>query len=113
MKKLVIRFNAPVVLGFVLLSLAVLVLDGVTGGVSTQRFFCVYRSSLSDPLTYVRLFGHVLGHTGYAHYMGNMLLLLLKTHHVWGPVLRTFSGTSPLSLGTMHLADEKTEAQRD
>lgn len=77
MKKLVIRFNAPVLLIFVTLSLVVLLLDGVTGGVSTHRFFCIYRSPFSDPLTYVRLFGHVLGHTGYSHYMGNMLLLLL------------------------------------
>ena len=30
-----------------------------------------------DPLTYVRFFTHVLGHSGYSHYMGNMLLLLL------------------------------------
>lgn len=77
MKKLVIRFNAPVVLLFALLSLLVLLLDGWTGGDSTTRFFCVYRSSLADPLTYVRFFGHVLGHTGYSHYMNNMLLLLL------------------------------------
>ena len=77
MKKLVIRFNAPVVLLFALLSLLVLLLDGWTGGVSTTRFFCVYRSSLADPLTFVRFFGHVLGHSGYSHYMNNMLLLLL------------------------------------
>ena len=77
MKKLVIRFNAPVVLLFALLSLLVLLLDGWTGGVSTTRFFGVYRSSLADPLTYVRFFGHVLGHSGYSHYMNNMLLLLL------------------------------------
>ena len=77
MKKLVIRFNAPVVLLFALLSLLVLLLDGWTGGVSTTRFFCVYRSSLADPLTYVRFIGHVLGHADYEHYMGNMLLLLL------------------------------------
>ena len=77
MKKLVIRFNAPVVLLFALLSLLVLLLGGWTGGVSTTRFFCVYRSSLADPLTYVRFFGHVLGHSGYSHYMNNMLLLLL------------------------------------
>lgn len=76
-EKLVIRFNAPVVLLFALLSLLVLLLDGWTDGVSTTRFFCVYRSSLADPLTYVRFFGHVLGHSGYSHYMNNMLLLLL------------------------------------
>lgn len=77
MRRMVIRFNAPVILTFAALSLAVLVLDGITGGVTTQRFFCVYRSSLSDPLTYVRLIGHVLGHSSYSHYMSNMLLLLL------------------------------------
>ena len=88
MKKLVIRFNAPVVLGFALLSLAVLLLDGVTGGATTRLFFCVYRSPLTDPLTYVRLFGHVLGHTGYSHYMGNMLLLLLV-----GPTVESRCGS--------------------
>lgn len=77
MKKLVIRFNSPVVLCFALLSLLALLLGDVTGGAATTRFFCVYRSSLADPLTYLRLFTHVLGHAGYSHYMGNMLLLLL------------------------------------
>ena len=91
MKKLVIRFNAPVVLLFALLSLLVLLLDGWTGGVSTTRFFCVYRSSLADPLTYVRVFGHVLGHSGYSHYMNNMLLLLLV-----GPGLEEKYGSRPL-----------------
>ena len=38
MKKLVIRFNAPVVLLFALLSLLVLLLDGWTGGVSTHTW---------------------------------------------------------------------------
>lgn len=74
---MVIRFNAPVILSFAAISLIVLLLDGFTGGMTTSRFFCVYRSSLSDPLTYVRMIGHVLGHSGYSHYMSNMLLLLL------------------------------------
>ena len=96
MKKLVIRFNAPVVLLFALLSLLVLLLDGWTGGVSTTRFFCVYRSSLADPLTYVRFFGHVLGHSGYSHYMNNMLLLLLV-----GPGLEEKYGSLPLLKGIL------------
>ena len=77
MKKIVIRFNAPVILAFALLSLIALLLGKWTNGATTTQFFSVYRSSLSDPLTYVRFFGHVLGHSGYEHYMGNMLLLLL------------------------------------
>ena len=77
MKRFTIRFNAPVVLSFAILSLLVLVLDSATGGASTARLFCVYRAPLTDPLTYVRLFTHVLGHSGYSHYMSNMLLILL------------------------------------
>ena len=77
MKKIVIRFNAPVILSFALLSLIALLLGKWTNGATTTQFFSVYRSSLADPLTYVRFFGHVLGHSSYEHYMGNMLLLLL------------------------------------
>ena len=76
-RRLVIRFNAPVILSFALLSLLALVLGTLTNDATTYRFFSVYRSSLSEPLTDVRFFGHVLGHAGYEHYMGNMLLLLL------------------------------------
>ena len=72
-----IRFNAPVILGFALLSLLTLLLGKITDGATTYRYFSVYRASLSDPLTYVRFFSHVLGHANYEHYMGNMLLLLL------------------------------------
>ena len=77
MKKIVIRFNAPVILTFALLSLLALLLGNWTNGAATHQYFSVYRSSLSDPLTYVRFIGHVLGHADYEHYMGNMLLLLL------------------------------------
>ena len=34
-------------------------------------------SSWSDPLTYVRLLTHVLGHSGMAHLVGNMAYILL------------------------------------
>lgn len=76
-RRIVIRFNAPVILGFALLALAALLLGHWTDGASTYRYFSVYRASLSEPLTYLRFFTHVLGHASYDHYMGNMLLLLL------------------------------------
>ena len=77
MKKIVIRFNAPVILTFALLSLLALLLGNWTNGAATHQYFSVYRASLSDPLTSVRFIGHVLGHADYEHYLGNMLLLLL------------------------------------
>ena len=61
MGRLRIQYNAPVVLTFSLLSLAALLLGMATGERSTWLLFCVYRSPLTDSLTYVRLFGHVLG----------------------------------------------------
>lgn len=76
-RRLVIRFNAPVILGFALLSALALLLGSLTHDATTYRYFSVYRAPLTDILTYVRFFGHVLGHSGYEHYMGNMLLLLL------------------------------------
>ena len=77
MRKLVIRFNAPATLTFALLALGALLLGQTLGSGVTMKYFCVYRSSLADPLTYLRFFTHVLGHADYSHYMGNMLLLLL------------------------------------
>ena len=94
MKKIVIRFNAPVILAFALLSLIALLLGKWTNGATTTQFFSVYRSSLSDPLTYVRFFGHVLGHSGYEHYMGNMLLLLLEEKYGSGTMVWTIAVTA-------------------
>lgn len=81
------------VLTFALASLGALVLGWVTGGWTTWHLFSVYRSPLSDPLTYVRLVGHVLGHAGYAHYLGNMMLFL-----VIGPPLEEKYGSRRLLL---------------
>ena len=88
-----IQYNSPVVLTFALLSLGALALGWATGGWTTLHLFCVYRSPLSDPLTYVRLVGHVLGHSGYAHYLSNMMLLL-----VVGPPLEEKYGSRRLLL---------------
>ena len=60
-KKLRITFNAPLVLGFALACALVTLLGHLTGEKSTARFFATYASSWADPLTYVRLFTHVLG----------------------------------------------------
>lgn len=75
MRKL--QYNAPVILTFAILSATALFLDTLTGGITTQKLFSVYRSSPLDPLSYVRLFLHVLGHANFSHYAGNMLMILI------------------------------------
>ena len=72
-----ISYNAPVALTFALLSLLALVANHFTGGWVNASLCSVYRCSLADPLAWFRFFGHVLGHSGYAHYIGNMVLILV------------------------------------
>lgn len=72
-----LSYNAPVALTFAILALIALILNSLTNGWTTVNLFSVYRSSLSAPLTWVRFFGHVLGHSGYTHYIGNIVLILV------------------------------------
>ncbi|MBU3818798.1 MAG: rhomboid family intramembrane serine protease [Candidatus Faecalibacterium intestinavium] len=91
-----LQYNAPVILTFFLLSLGALFLDGATDGWTTVRLFSVYRAPLSDPLFYVRLVGHVLGHANLDHFLGNMLLFL-----VVGPPMEEKYGSVPLLKGIL------------
>ena len=94
-----LQYNSPLILTFFLLSLAVFFLGQWTNGWTTMHLFCVYRSSLKDPLFYVRLFGHVLGHASWDHFLNNMLLLL-----VIGPPMEEKYGSVPLLEGIVFTA---------
>lgn len=83
-----ITFNSPVILSFTAVCSVALLLGYVTKGASTDAFFSVYRSPLLSPLTYVRLLGHVCGHAGWEHFIGNIMLLL-----VVGPLLEEKYGS--------------------
>ena len=87
MKK--ISFNSPAILGFTIICFLALVLDTITGGLANKTLFSVYHSSLVNPLTYVRFIGHVFGHAGWEHFIGNIMLIL-----VIGPLLEEKYGTS-------------------
>ena len=78
MKK--ISFNSPVIL-----------LNYLTGGITNSLLFSVYKSNMMNPLFYVRLFGHVLGHANLEHYASNMILFLLV-----GPLLEEKYGSKKL-----------------
>ena len=88
-KKIQVSFNSPIILGFVILSFIVYIVDNLTGGFSTRLLFSVYRSSFISPFTYLRFFGHVLGHAGLDHFLGNIMLIL-----VIGPMLEEKYGSS-------------------
>ena len=86
-----ISYNSPVILTFTFAAFAALLLNYFTAGMANELFFSVYRSSLLDPLFYLRLFTHILGHADLNHFVGNFTLILLI-----GPMLEEKYGSKPL-----------------
>ena len=83
-----ITFNAPVTLCFVALctlATCACVLWGM------QSYFVTFQGPISDPLTYLRLFTHVLGHVSWEHLISNMTYVLLL-----GPLLEEKYGSAAL-----------------
>ena len=91
-RKIKIVFNAPVVLGFVAICFVATLLNYITGGASNRILFMTYHSSLLSPLTYIRFFTHVFGHSGWSHFVGNMSYILLL-----GPMLEEKYGSEKLA----------------
>lgn len=86
-----IKYNSPVVLTFALICGAVLGINYLTAGASNTFLFSTYRGSMLNPLTYIRLFTHVLGHANLSHYVNNMMLFMLL-----GPMLEEKYGSKKL-----------------
>ncbi len=82
------EYNSLVILSFFSLSLLALVLNIFTNGKSNKLLFSSYRSSLLNPLTYIRLFTHVVGHLNLSHFTNNFLYILLI-----GPMLEEKYGS--------------------
>lgn len=82
MKKLKISYNAPITLTFVIICFIATILGVLTRDAVTRVLFLTYRDSLANPMTYVRFFTHIFGHSGWSHFIGNASYLLLL-----GPLL--------------------------
>ncbi len=76
-RRLTVDYDAPVILTMTILSLIVLLLDSLLAGAPNALLFSTYKTSLSDPLFYVRLITHIIGHADFAHFFSNMSLLLI------------------------------------
>lgn len=87
--RLRIRFNSPAVLTFVLICFVAQLLSILTAGRTNTLIFSVYRSSMANPMTYIRCICHVFGHAGWDHLLGNMMYILIL-----GPMLEEKYGTS-------------------
>lgn len=84
------NYNSPVILTMTFISFTVLIIQGYTN-INTLKLFSVYRSSPFSVLFYIRLFGHVLGHANWEHFINNFLIILIL-----GPMLEEKYGSKRL-----------------
>jgi len=83
-----IDYNSPVILTFSLIAFAVMMISSLTAGASTTIFFTAWPSGFMNPMSYLRMFTHVLGHSSWEHLFGNVTLILLI-----GPLLEEKYGS--------------------
>ena len=86
-----LSYNSGVILTFFFISLLALILNYITKGKSNNVLFSSYKSSLLNPLTYVRLVTHIFGHADWNHFMNNFLYILLI-----GPMIEEKYGSKNL-----------------
>ena len=70
-------YNSKVILTYLFISLGACFLNFITQGTTNKLLFSSYRSSIFNPLTYVRLFTHSIGHQNLVHLTNNFLFILL------------------------------------
>lgn len=83
-----LQYNSVLILSYFFISLIALILNTITGGSANKVLFSSYRSSIFNPLTYIRFFTHAIGHTGWHHFSSNFLTMLLI-----GPMIEEKYGT--------------------
>jgi rhomboid protease GluP len=83
-----ISYNAPVVLTFALLAVAVFLIGSQ---ISSFRLWFVAWPEFRDTRSYVGLVSHILGHASWEHLLGNFMLILLI-----GPILEERHGSLSL-----------------
>ena len=87
--RLKLTYNSPVILTFSIICLVTLLIDMMTqGGSNRLLFVCYGHANLLDPLTYLRMFSYVFGHASFAHFAGNITMLLLV-----GPIVEQHYGS--------------------
>ena len=67
------QYNAYVTLTMFFISLITLGLNYITDGKTNKYIFSTERKSLLNPMTYIRFFTHILGHSDWKHFSNNYL----------------------------------------
>ncbi len=84
------QYNAPFTLTFTFLCVLVMIFSDLTFGESTKTWFTVYPiTSFTNPMSYLRMVTHALGHGNWEHLISNLTFILLL-----GPMLEEKYGTN-------------------
>jgi len=70
------QYNSKVILTYFFISILVLILRKLTNNKS-NKYFSTSRGHILNPITYLRMFTHILGHSNYNHFKNNFLYILL------------------------------------
>lgn len=89
-------YNSKVIITYLFISIIAWFLNTITKGKTNKLFFENYRSSPLNPLTYIRLFTHSIGHRDWDHLVGNFLYILLV-----GPMIEEKYGSINLIIMLM------------
>jgi membrane associated rhomboid family serine protease len=85
-------YNSPVILTFAIAAALVLIADGLLLGSVMPVFTVGGTMHWGNPVDWLRLFTHVLGHGSVAHLVGNLTLILLL-----GPIVEEKYGSAALA----------------
>ena len=77
LSKIQFDYNSKVILSYFFISLIAWFLSILTKSKSNTLLFTNYRSSLLNPLTYIRMITHSIGHLNWNHLINNFLIILL------------------------------------
>ena len=85
------QYNAPVILTYFFICLITLFINKLTKNKTNFKFFSTSRDNPLNPLTYLNMFTHILGHDSWTHLRNNFLYILLI-----GPMIEEKYGSIPL-----------------
>ncbi len=88
-----VQYNSPVILTFALIATVVLLIQQYSP-IDIMPYFTVFPVvDLTNPIWYLRLFSHALGHASWEHLVGNFAVILLI-----GPILEEKYGSRDMFL---------------
>jgi len=70
-----VKYNAPVILTYTMIAFVVFLIDAYMVTDFAKKYFSVSTFSFYNPMDYFRMISHTMGHSGWPHFFGNIILI--------------------------------------